>query len=263
MNVVRPTLGGDGFVGEFSTPEGGGPFPAVLVFCGSGGGTPEAGYASALTDVGSAVLALSYFKAPGLPDELSEIPLEYFDRALAWLRARPEVDDTRVAVMARSRGSEPAQFLALRHPDEVHALVLGAPTYVGVQAYPGDGPAWTSDGEPVAFHQDGWPTGPFPIDAPAAIPIERFPGPVLCVAGDADQIWPSSDFVRVIEARRAAARVPTQVLVYPGALHAVGVMLPTDEDSPTGAARRDAWPRVLAFLADPTRDVAGAHVRAK
>lgn len=250
MRTTAVTLDDDGLVGEFAVPDLPGPCPAVLVFGGSGGGHPGAAHLPALTSQGFAVLALTYFAAPGLPATLSEIPLEYFDRALAWLQSQEEVTPTECFVMGRSRGSEAAQLLALRHPQDVAALVLGVPTYVVVKAYPGDGAAWTHAGRPLPFHPQGWPYGEYPADAPAAIPLENYPGPVLCVAAGRDDIWPAAEFAGVITARRSAKNRRTETLLYPDAGHGVGVMVEPDsgETSADALARRDAWPQVVAFM---------------
>lgn len=225
--------------------------PAVMVFSGSGGGHPGPEYLPALHQAGFHAMALSYFGAPGLPEDLHEIPLEYFHRALAWLRAQPHVDPEGVFLMTRSRGTEAAQHLALQRPAEIAGLILGVPSYVVVQAWPRDGAAWTLGGEPLTSHPDGWPTGDFPLDPPAAIPLEQFPGPVLLVAGGNDTVWPSSAFARVIRRRRDAAGRTTELLDYPAAGHAVGRLLNLAEEAAEPAdfaARQEVWPQVIAFL---------------
>jgi dienelactone hydrolase len=62
--------------------------PALLVFGGSEGGLRPAVVlkAALLAAHGYPTLALAYWKAPGLPQNLSRIPLEYFRKALAVLR---------------------------------------------------------------------------------------------------------------------------------------------------------------------------------
>ena len=242
------TLQRDGIVGEFSGA--GHAAPAVLVFSGSGGGHPGGNYLRALNSAGYTVLALTYFDGPGLPEELHEIPLEYFDRALSWLQGRPEVDRRNISVMARSRGTEAAQLLALDAPADISSLVLGVPTYVVVQAWPVEGAAWTRGDRPLPFHPAGWPTGPFPLDAPARMPIEDYEGPVMLVSGGRDEIWPSRDFADAIVAARGGQMV-TEHVTYPHAGHGIGTLLTLDAEHAAprdSLAHADAWKRVLSFL---------------
>lgn len=249
------TLQRDGVVAELThatAPRGG-----VLVLGGSGGGHPNRGIGVALAAAGWSCLALTYFGVPGLPQTLHEVPVEYAERALDLLRERV---DGPLVVLARSRGTELAQLLALRRGGDVTALVLGVPGYVVVMGWPDGGAAWTLGGEPVPHHPDGWPTGPFPPDAPAAIALERFTGQVLLVSAGADDIWPSARFAQVIAGRRGA--LPTLHVHYPDAGHGIGLLLDdgTDGDPATRAALADVWPRTLAFLHDIAPGRAGAAV---
>lgn len=249
------TLARDGVVAELTcaTAARGG----VLVLGGSGGGHPHREIGAALAAAGWTCLALTYFGALGLPQSLHEVPVEYAERALDVLRERV---DGPLVVLARSRGTELAQLLALRRSGDVTALVLGVPGYVVVTGWPGGGAAWTTDGEPVPHHPDGWPTGPFPPDAPAAIALERYTGQVLLVSAGADDVWPSGDFAQVIARRRGA--LPTRHVHYPDADHGVGLLLDdgTVDDPATRAALADVWPRVLAFLHGIAPERVGAAV---
>lgn len=51
-------------------------------------------------------LALAYFRVAPLPRNLVEIPLEYFRKAVDWMKARPTANTRRIAVMGISRGAE-------------------------------------------------------------------------------------------------------------------------------------------------------------
>lgn len=64
---------------------------AVLSVGGSQGGYGNPWKAALLASHGYPVLQLAYFGAPGLPRELRSIRLEYVERALQWLHARPGV----------------------------------------------------------------------------------------------------------------------------------------------------------------------------
>ena len=123
-------LNEDGLVGTLFRPAGDGPFPTVLVVGGSAGGQVFSGQCAALlAGHGYASLALSYFGAKGLPEHLVGIRLEYFARAMRWLRAQPFARDDGVAVVGRSRGGELALLLGATFP-EVRAVVAYCPSNV-------------------------------------------------------------------------------------------------------------------------------------
>lgn len=77
--------------------------PGVLVFSGSGGGLTTSMAAALLAAHGYPSLALAYFKVPGLPQTLHNIPLGYFAKGLEVLRDQPGVDPRHVLVAGASR----------------------------------------------------------------------------------------------------------------------------------------------------------------
>ncbi len=214
--VRRLELEQDGMVGTLFTPPGPGPHPAIVYLNGSGGGINEAN-AALLASHGYAALALGYFGAPGLPSHISGTPLEYFGKALRWLRAQVQPAGGFVAVSGQSRGGELSLLLGATFPDLVSAVIAYVPSSVvhGVLAAgrPEEGryaPAWTLAGEPLATVWEDNPAlaswaaidgSPEPrrqaqafVDAqnnPAAvararIPVENIRGPVLLVSGGDD-----------------------------------------------------------------------------
>jgi dienelactone hydrolase len=81
-----------GVQGVFARPAGDGPFAGVVAFGGSGGGLgPSGQWAALLASRGIATLAISFFGVAGVPAELVGIEVEVVERAIAWLRHRPEV----------------------------------------------------------------------------------------------------------------------------------------------------------------------------
>src|SRR5450830_1775264 len=86
--VTRVEVAEAAFSGTLFRPAGGDvnaeSAPAVVVFNGSGGGTPERA-AALYASHGYIAFALPYFKAPGRPEVISDMPLEYFETALDWL----------------------------------------------------------------------------------------------------------------------------------------------------------------------------------
>ncbi len=103
--VVRREVRERGLNAVFFIPPGPGPFPTIVLLSGSGGGLSEP-QAALYASHGYAALALAYFRGDGLPHDLLRIPLEYFETAIAWLQAQPEVDRQRLAVGGGSRDGE-------------------------------------------------------------------------------------------------------------------------------------------------------------
>jgi hypothetical protein len=101
--VERVPVRESGLVGTLFLPTGSGACPGVLVFSGSGGGAEE-GRAALLASHGFAAFALAYFTAPTLPENLVDIPLEYFETGLEWMAQHPGVRADRIGVTGGSRG---------------------------------------------------------------------------------------------------------------------------------------------------------------
>jgi dienelactone hydrolase len=242
---------GDGLVGRLFLPHGGGPHPVVIVLNGTGGGF-DLDKAAALSRHGFATLALAYFGIPPLPTWLHRIPLDYFEAALAWLAAQPDVDLSRVGVLGVSRGAELALLLGTKFP-QIRAIVAYAPSSVAWAAGGRDKatgeiiPSWTWRGEPVPF-------APLPLRgfmlrsaipvaiarrpvvfrnlfraglrnreaiARATIPVERIRGPVMLISGGDDHLWPAAEMCTAILARLADSSFPylVEYFNYPRAGH--------------------------------------------
>jgi dienelactone hydrolase len=228
--------------------------PAVLVVGGSEGGLGSVSTTDLLASHGYPALAVAYFHAPGLPDDLRNIPLEYFASAVRLLARQPGVDPSHVIVVGASRGTEAALLLCQNFPSLVHGAVLYAATARINDSFPiPNGSAWTLHGRPL------------PDDL---IPVDQVDGPVLAVAGADDLLWMSMSAAPLIvdELDRATKRFPHQALVVPNAGHAIagapylphGTSLPhpiTHQSIPLGGTRagnevalRQGWTRVLAML---------------
>lgn len=235
---------------------------AVLAFGGSEGGLSTATLAYALATHGYPTLAVAYFGEPGLPSSLSNIPLEYFARALDWLRAQPAVDPDHMIVFGVSRGSEAALLLGVQYPDLVHGVIAMVPSNVAICSVPGcGGPAWTLGNKPLPYTKEL--NNPAPDDVPtAAIPVEKIAGPVLLDCGGLDQVWASCAYADAIVGRldRNGDLYPHTLLRYPDAGHGIGDPIPyapiSDPAQLEGAfpesnaqAREHAWPALLDFLA--------------
>jgi dienelactone hydrolase len=247
--------------GVFFAPGMSGSYPGVLVV-GRGGAPQE--LAAWLASHGFAAFALAYFGYDDLPKELEAIPLEYFGRALAWMKQRPEVMADRIAVLGNSRGAELALQLGSMYP-HIRAVVAYVPANV---RFGGNGTrvpyAWTWQGHPLAYilPQRGLFNNPGAA-LPAQIPVEQTHGPVLLISGDDDETWPSSIMANAIVNRLKDAHFQYRVehLRYPHAGHLAGrpEIVPAwhrevERPFPGGTAKGDAEssldaiPKVLEFL---------------
>lgn len=256
QGLVRMPLETDGLRGFLYHPAGGGSFPGVLIVGGSNGGLYE-WLAQAMASNGFAVLTLAYFGYPGLPEELVEIPVEYFHRAAAWMKSQPAVRDGRLALVGGSKGGELALLLASRY-DDFRAVVAWTPAahvweglsqkyfspdYVPISSWSANGAALpfvrfaaTPDDKAkeqkgelnsyVALHRKSLAEADPALLEKAAIPVERIKAPLLLISGTLDQTWPADEFCRMIVARLEKARFPYEVrhVSHPDAGH--GTFLP-------------------------------------
>jgi hypothetical protein len=204
--------------------------PGVLVIGGSDGGPGAPGVAMLLASHGFAAVSLSYFGVAGLPPTLENIPMEYFQKALQWMRSQSSIDPRSIAIYSESRGTEAALFTAA-NDQGVSAVVARSPSFTlwsGVTAahLPGKA-AWNLRGQalpyvPNTLYPDFivtylWDkmTGISVRQTPlfledlahfkdpegVAIPVEQIHGSVMLLAGGDDQIWPSANMAERIMAR--------------------------------------------------------------
>lgn len=252
--VTRSEIADDELVGTVFTPAGDGPHPTIIVMNGSGGGINEA-RASLYAAAGIQAVALGYFKAPGLSPYISRTPLEYFERGIAWVTRELSPLGGKPLVSGQSRGGELTLLLASRYAERIAGLVAFVPAafVFGAQgaadpAEGWDGPTWTLGGEPLEhlWHDNAgvgwqpWNDEPAPtrtsdvyvdglhdraLAAASRIEIERFGGPVACVAGLDDRAWPSSMFSRITmqTLERAGHRAERLLLDYAEAGHGIGL----------------------------------------
>jgi dienelactone hydrolase len=199
-------------------------------------------------------LSLGYFGEPGLPAQLKDIPLEYFQKALQWLATQPRIDPKRISVEGVSRGAELALLLGAYFPDLVHGVIACTTESHVLGAYPppASGPAWTVGGNPVPF---------------GLLPVDKIAAPTLITGGGQDEIADSGPATKeLLEFAHAHGRTNVTGRIYPNAGHGAGCRQPnlpvpseleiahntflaiggtSAANSETAAA---SWPNLLRFL---------------
>ena len=275
--VEEVTVDDDAFAARMFVKRGDDRRPAVIVVPGSGGGVP-ASTAEQLASHGYASLALGYFGEPQTVEELELVPLEYFDRAIEWLKAHPRVDPRRIAILGGSKGGELSLLLASRR-DDICAVVAAVPSSVVFQSIANGWPrtsSWSVAGEELPFvpyvvsdrfresgrlsllYEDSLENAD--AVASALIHVERVVGPILLVSGRDDWMWPATRMCDDMVARLKEAQFPHEVthLAYDNVGHEVltAGFRPTSWSPRVGgtrqgqaAAQADAWTRTLEFLA--------------
>jgi dienelactone hydrolase len=289
--VVWEKVREDGLVATYLRPKGEMVRPAIVVLGGSEGGLKNTeSLAYRFSEHGWAALAVAYFGVESLPETLANIPLEYIDRAAAWLQRQPLVEREHLAVAGSSRGGELALLVAAHNPvfTRVVAWVPSHVAWGSVGPHDASVSAWTRDGQPLAFvpHQrePDYSAKPYrgtpdflaalrqtALANAAAIPVEKIRGAVLLLSGEDDQVWPAALMSRLAIKRLEAVRHPYRFehIQFPDAGH---LIMPganpglTEAKHPTGVllafggtragnkrAQEIGWEKVLEFLRAPVQ----------
>lgn len=192
-----------------------------------GGGQWGDYWASEFAKKGYAALSLPYTHAEGLPPLPENIELEYFEKAINWLRGQEAVDQDKIIVMGASRNAELSLVLASTMPKRIGGVIAFAPSAVSwsntVLPYNSDEltASWTYKGEAIPYIpmkklRGGdseklntlayWSAGLEDSIAvvKAIIPIEKIMGPVLLLSGKDDKVWPSASMADMLEERSKA-----------------------------------------------------------
>jgi dienelactone hydrolase len=178
--------------------------------------------AKAFASNGFATLALAYFRYPGLPGYLEEIPLEYFLGAIEWMQNQKAVQKTKLGLVGHSKGGECSLLLASLY-DEFHAVVAYVPSaYVWKCVSPNVKSCWSFAGKGLPFistietpqevqqfyrgelssikkwFTDGLAAVEPDLIEKATIPVEKIKAPILLASDADDRTWPSSEFCESI-----------------------------------------------------------------
>ncbi|KQW86347.1 acyl-CoA thioester hydrolase/BAAT C-terminal domain-containing protein [Brevundimonas sp. Root1279] len=223
-------------------------------------------------------------KFPDLPGSFVDIRVDQIGALREALKTMPGVDVERFGLFGGSKGSEFALIAASRYP-WIDSVVAYTPSDVvwegwGLETVEAEGTrsSFSFGGQALAFMPyrgfvEGLLAGPGKADlraihengradhpgreAAARIPVEQYPGALMLIAGGKDAQWNSERQARNIEASRRTAGLETELLVYADAGHD---LIGGDGDlrgegrgggapEADAAARLDAWPKVVAFMA--------------
>lgn len=239
----------NGLVGILFMPPSEKPLPLIITLSGSNGGLGE-NRAQLLASHGFAVLALGYFGVEGLPSNLQDIPLEYFENAFNWIKKQPNLDSSHIGIYGASRGGELALILGAWFPESVQSIVAAVPSsviYGGLSETPVH--AWTYHGKPLAqfapvpptdFNNGQGDDADHPANTligflegmkdkkafnGASIPVEKIQADLLIISGGDDQMWPSSIYAAQIEDRlkKNHSSILFEHLHYPKAGHGISI----------------------------------------
>jgi dienelactone hydrolase len=229
--LVQVMLDANGCKGFLFYPETGGPFPGIILLSGSGGGM-NTSLAKAFASNGFAALALAYFRYPGLPGYLEEIPLEYFLGAIEWMQNHKAVQKTNLGLVGHSKGGECALLLASLY-NEFNAVVAYVPSaYVWKCVSPDVKSCWSLAGKGLSFistietqeevqqfyrgelssirkwFTDGLAAADPDLIEKATIRVEKIKAPIFLASDTDDRTWPSSEFCETIVQRLKAHHFP-------------------------------------------------------
>jgi dienelactone hydrolase len=285
QELVQVPIEKEGLKGILYHPADKGPHPCVILLAGSGGGIQK-WWAQVMASNGFAALTLPYFNYEDLPLQLTEIPIEYFAEAIAWLKTQKSIDSNRIAVMGASKGGELSLLLGATFP-EIKAVVACVPSgiiWAGISQ--GEmASSWSMNGKGIPFAQwhfsqedymkmaSGQPISLLETYSlkniaaeeleKATIPVEKINGPILLVSGTDDQMWPSTQFSEMVMQRLEEHNHPHEGihLKYEGAGHLVflpylitggnwmsGRFIFGGNPKADAHSSVDAWAKMLDFL---------------
>jgi esterase/lipase len=225
--LLCDTLDVNGLKGFLYYPEGKNrSYPGIILLSGAQGGL-EKWLARIIASHGYAVLALAYFNYQDLPENLVEIPLEYFEKAIEWMKTNEHVTKDRIGLVGGSKGGELVLLLGSKY-DVFRVIVAWMPAahvWQAISLSPQS--SWSLNGQglpyvPYGYTQEdmenlqtgkltsyrlfyhlGLQNADESTISRAVIPVENIRASILLVSDTDDQSWPSSEFCNMIMQRLA------------------------------------------------------------
>ncbi|XP_054682500.1 acyl-coenzyme A thioesterase 5-like [Grus americana] len=256
-------------------PPGEDTFPGIIDIHGYAGGLFEH-RASLLANHGFATLALAYFKYEDLPQDPTELHLEYFEEAVNYMLQHPQVKGPGVGLLGYSKGAELSLAMAAFLKNITAVVSLNGPVANTII--------------PLCYKDKIIPPLPFneqkvkvmdsdvidcsevladPFQAPgnqSLIPLEKAEAQLLLIAGQDDRVVKSEYYAtKVCKLLQAQGKANFQVLSYPGTGHCIDPpffpLYPIakhpvfhkqavlgGELRAYSAAQVHAWPQIQAFF---------------
>ncbi|HMK47774.1 MAG TPA: acyl-CoA thioester hydrolase/BAAT C-terminal domain-containing protein [Methanocella sp.] len=141
----------DEFVGELFYTENR-DYKTIVLFGGSSGSLDaNLPISATLASHGFNVLTVAYFHEKGLPANLSQIPLEYFEKVFDWVRKHPITGGNNIQLLGISKGGELVMLLASRYPfiTKVAAMAPHAYCFQGIAFK--NASSWTYHGKDLPY----------------------------------------------------------------------------------------------------------------
>lgn len=229
-SVIREEVEADGLAGTLFRPPAAERPPVIIVLGGSDGGLDET-TAGMLSNYGYAALALPYFRYGRLPKKLVDIPLEYFQKAIAWLLEQDGLNHEKIGIFGRSKGGELALLIGSHFPDIrfVVSHVGGGIVFQGVGLKRlRQTSSWSVAGSPLPYtalpffslsmlskwlkqkikrqpqsYLDFYKHALYQVreDDPSIIKAEHINGPILLTSSTDDLVWPSAHMSGMVAER--------------------------------------------------------------
>lgn len=286
-NVYMTNITEHGLVGKLFIKKGAQSAPGIIVLGGGEGGLASPmTYAALLASHGYPSLALAYFRFEDLPNSLREVPLEYFEKPIKWLKSHPACNG-QVVVYGRSKGAELSLLLGSQYA-EIAGVIASSPNSVvcigdmeqrdnsGYKQYS----SWSTAGRPVPFvpwsddlcaeaerclksgeridHVHRQAVLKTDVVDKYEIPVEQTRGPILLISSGDDHWWPATLHCERIKQRLKEHDFAYECVHvdYPNAGHVLRFPgVPTTQLRLNGgtpeennAASTESWHAVLSFL---------------
>lgn len=259
--------------------------PAVIVLGGSTGGLLwSEQVAGVLSTKGYTTLALNYFdnNEDSLPHELSQIKVEYLEKALNWLKSKKNIDENNISILGISKGAEFSLVFGSMFPKELKSIVAYVPSayiFEGITYGSHKGKSsWTYEEKELNFVE-------YPKDLPftaklqpgdirkihdiaiekttrknleeARIQVEKIEAPLMLISGRKDYTWDSQKAGNIIfdKLSECGNKYNSKHLCHEKMGHTFFLPnLPPIIDNPHISAKdafyanREAWKEVVDFL---------------